>query len=113
MADHRGGPGVTGTRVMHRGRFVQHHRSPLENPTVTLTQEGGLFLPERDDTSGLKGVQVFFPLISRTAWVLQRQGNVLFPAPTSSCEVYFQWSIYKGLLLATAKPTAPALMVRD
>lgn len=63
---------------MHRGRFVQHHRSPLENPAVTLTQEGGLFLPEKKDTSGLKEVQVLFPLISRTAWVLQRQGNVVF-----------------------------------
>lgn len=111
MADHRGGPGVTGTRLMHRGRFVQHHRIPLENPTITLTQEGGLFLPERADTSRLKEVRVFFPLSYRTASVLQRQGNGF--SPTSSCEVYSQWCIYKGLLLATAKPTAPALMVRE
>lgn len=110
MADHRSGPGVTGTRLMHRGRFVQHHRIPLENPTITLTQEGGLFLSERD-TSGLEEVRVFFPLSSRTTSVLQRQGNGF--SPTSSCEVYSQWCIYKGLLLATAKPTAPALMVRE
>lgn len=112
MADHRGGPGVTGTRLMHRGRFVQHHRIPLENPTVTLTQEGGLFLPERD-TSGLKEVRVFFPLSSRTASVLQRKGNGFSPTSTSSCEVYSPWCIYEGLLLATAKPTAPALTVRE
>lgn len=71
MADHKGGPGVTGTGVMCRGRFVRDHGTPLENPTVTLTGEGGLFLPDRDNTSGHMEVEVLFSLlVSRTAWVL-------------------------------------------
>lgn len=71
-----------------------------------LTQEGGLFLPERDDSSGLREVQVFFYLQNSLGATKTRQ----------CCFFYFHfqlWCIYKGLLLATAKPTVPAPRVRD
>lgn len=118
MADHKGGPGVTGTGVMCRGRFVRDHGSPLENPTVTLTGEGGLFLPDRDNTSGRVELEVLFSLlVSRRAWVLHddifKDKARFFPASTSSHEVYSQWCNYRGLLLATAKPPSPASMVKE
>lgn len=118
MADHKGGPGVTGTGVMCRGRFVRDHGTPLENPTVTLTGEGGLFLPDRDNTSGHMEVEVLFSLlVSRTAWVLHddifKDKARVFPTSTSSHEVYSQWCNYGGLLLATAKPPSPVSMVKE
>jgi len=110
MADHKGGPGVTGARVMRRGRFVPDHGSRLENPTVTLAGEGGLCLPERDDTSGHMEVEVLLSLlVSRTAWVLHddifKDKARCLPTSISSHEVHSQRCNYGGLLLA--KPPAP------
>lgn len=76
MADHRGGPGVTGTRGMHRGRFVQHHRIPLENPTVTWTQEGGLFLP-----LGSRKCRSSFLLSPEQPWCYKDKAMVFFLLP--------------------------------
>lgn len=118
MADHKGGPGVTGTGVMGRGRFVWDHGTPLENPTVTLTGEGGLFLLDRDNTSGHMEVEVLFSLlVSRTARVLNddifKDKARFFPTSTSSHEVYSQWCNYGGLLLATAKPPSTVSTVKE
>lgn len=109
MADHKGGPGVTGTGAMRRSCFVWDHGSPLENPTVALTGEGGLFLPERDDTSGHVDLEVLFSLlVFRTGWILRadifKDKARFFPIFTSNHEVHSQQCTYGGLLLATAKP---------
>ena len=114
MADHKGGPGVTGTGAMCRGRFVRDHGSPLENPTITLTREGGLFLPERDNTSGHMEMEVLFSLlISRTAWVLRddifKDKARFFPTSSSSHEVWCTYGVLwlnPSQQLSTTQPLA-------
>lgn len=111
MTDHRGGPGV-----MEPGRCTEEGFTASQDPTgksFSYFDTRGRTIPARERqhlwAQGRAGLSSYL----QNSLGATKTRQCFFLTSTSSCEVCLQWGIYKGLLLATAQPTAPVPMVRE